>query len=272
MKYSGIISRPAGSGQLFRVLTLQSRQLIRGIEHLLLDTCAGVQLRERQATFRLFHRAFRAFVPIRHGVAHRPAVGSHQHKIHGPGVYTHGFGNLIYSLARAQSLQNALPQLFRIPAVMPVFPAPECYRSGRSPPASCSLSPHGPEYGARRMRRCRWQDDISHDPSCSFCPVRVFRHGYLPCSSFIILHRRKQNKDAVFKITASFFRIFMLHFLFSTILTGIPWGFCHTAAGTHGGNELVLSYPTAAQTSCMVSRVSRSRRAALSSRLCGRSS
>ena len=112
----------AGSGQLFRVLTLQSRQLIRGIEHLLLDTCAGVQLRERQATFRLFHRAFRAFVPIRHGVAHRPAVGSHQHKIHGPGVYTHGFGNLIYSLARAQSLQNALPQLFRIPAVMPVFP------------------------------------------------------------------------------------------------------------------------------------------------------
>ena len=106
--------------QLLRVLLLQSNKLIDGVEVLLLDSGVRIQLFCGDFCLDQAVNAVGTAVPVGDCVADTVATFTQQHKIHRPGIDAYGSGDFAQRFADLQSVQNALPKMLNIPAVMNV--------------------------------------------------------------------------------------------------------------------------------------------------------
>ena len=84
-----------GGSELFGVFGFQRRQLVRGVEGLVLDARAGVMLGKGQpgGSQRVAH-ALGALIAVGDGIAQTLTVFVQQHKVHRPGVDAHGGGGV----------------------------------------------------------------------------------------------------------------------------------------------------------------------------------
>ena len=106
--------------QLLRMLLLQGHKLIDGVEVLLLNSGVGIQLSGGDFCLHQPVHAVGAAVPVGDCVADAVAAFAQQHKIHRPGVDAYGSGDFAQSFADLQAVQNALPKMLNIPAVVTV--------------------------------------------------------------------------------------------------------------------------------------------------------
>ena len=110
----------SGPGQLVRVFGLKGRQLVDGVEALLLDAGVCVQLRRRDQALHHGVHPLGTAVPVRHRVPQQPSFRVQQHKVHRPGVDADGGRDLSTHAAGLQPRQDPLPQQLQIPAVVAV--------------------------------------------------------------------------------------------------------------------------------------------------------
>ena len=95
-------------------------QLIEGVEGLLGDAHAGVQLLKGQRLFQLGIHALRTAVAVGDGIAENVPRRVQQHIVHAPGVNADGHGRFAQLFAFGHALQDVLIQPIQPPAQVAV--------------------------------------------------------------------------------------------------------------------------------------------------------
>ena len=111
--------------QQLRGLALYRHELVDGVEALLLDASAPVQLLGGDALLHQNVHTLGAAVPVGHRVPQDPALPVHQGEVHPPGVHPQGGGDLPQLCAGLQAVYHLPGQGVKVPAqaAAPLFGA-----------------------------------------------------------------------------------------------------------------------------------------------------
>ena len=94
--------------------------MINGVEELLLDAIAPVELRFRDDLVDFFIHALCAAITVGDSIAEHIAVGIEQDEVDAPGVDTDTLGDAVELLALAQALHDLMEKMIEIPAQMAI--------------------------------------------------------------------------------------------------------------------------------------------------------